>query len=121
MKWGARERISMRKRSDQTTEKGAGFEKPGRIFVEGRGTFGGALARRLESRPTSVYFEHLRKKEETKQWKLAAAKAYRKGEPIPPKPERDNDRRERLAEQRLSAQRSQARDRAEQLDPAAVG
>src|SRR5262249_285275 len=45
----------------------------------------------------SVYVEHLRKKEETKQWKIAAAEAYRRGEPIPPKPERDNDRRERLA------------------------
>jgi hypothetical protein len=64
-----------------------------------------------------VYVEHLRKKEETKQWKIAAAEAYRKGESIPPKPERDNDRRERLAEQRLSAQRSQARDRGKQLDP----
>jgi hypothetical protein len=63
----------------------------------------------------SVYVQHLRKKEETKQWKIAAAKAYRKGEPIPPKPERDNDRRERLAEQRLSAQRSQARDQGKQL------
>jgi len=65
----------------------------------------------------SVYVEHLRKKEETKQWKIAAAEAYRKGEAIPLKPERDNDRRERLAEQRLSAQRSQARDRGKQLDP----
>lgn len=65
----------------------------------------------------SVYVEHLHKKEETKQWKVAAAEAYRKGEPIPPKPERDNDRRERLAEQRLSAQRSHARDRSKQLDP----
>lgn len=65
----------------------------------------------------SVYVEHLRKKEETKQWKIAAAEAYRKGEPIPLKPERDNDRRERLAEQRLSAQRSHARDRGKQLDP----
>jgi hypothetical protein len=63
----------------------------------------------------SVYLEYLRKKEETKQWKIAAAEAYRKGEPIPPKPERDNDRRERLAEQRLSAQRSQARDGGKQL------
>jgi di/tripeptidase len=63
-----------------------------------------------------VYIEHLRKKEQTKQWKMAAAAAYRKGEPIPPKPERDNDRRERLAEQRLSAQRSQARDRGRQLN-----
>jgi len=65
----------------------------------------------------SVYVQHLRKKEETKQWKIAAAEAYRKGETIPPKPERDNDRREKLAEQRLSAQRSQARDRGKQLDP----
>jgi hypothetical protein len=65
----------------------------------------------------SVYVEHLHNKEETKQWKIAAAQAYRKGEPIPPKPERDNDRRERLAEQRLSAQRSQAADRGKQLDP----
>src|ERR1041384_4223325 len=65
----------------------------------------------------SVHVEHLRKKEETKQWKIAAAEAYRKGEPVPPKPERDNDRRERLAEQRLSAQRSQARDLGKQLDP----
>jgi hypothetical protein len=64
----------------------------------------------------SVYVEHLHKKEETKQWKFAAAEAYRKAEPIPLKPERDNDRRERLAEQRLSAQRSQARDRGKQLD-----
>jgi len=63
----------------------------------------------------SAYIEHLRKKEETRQWKIAAAEAYRKGEPIPPKPERDNDRRERLAEQRLSAQRSQARDRGKPL------
>jgi hypothetical protein len=65
----------------------------------------------------SVYVQHLRKKEETKQWKIAAAEAYRKGETIPPKPERDNDRREKMAEQRLSAQRSQARDRGKQLDP----
>lgn len=65
----------------------------------------------------SVYVEHLRKKEETKQWKIAAADAYRKGEPIPLKPERDNDRRERLAEQRLSALRAQATDRGKQLDP----
>ena len=64
----------------------------------------------------SVYIQHLRKKEETKQWKIAAGEAYRKGEPIPPKPERDNDRRERLAEQRLSAQRSQARDQGKQLN-----
>jgi hypothetical protein len=63
----------------------------------------------------SVYLEYLRKKEETKQWKIAAAEAYRKGEPIPLKPERDSDRRERLAEQRLSAQRSQARDEGKQL------
>jgi relaxase-like protein len=65
----------------------------------------------------SVYVEHLHKKEETKQWKIAAAEAYRKGESIPLKPERDNDRRERLAEQRLSAQRSHARDRGKHLDP----
>lgn len=64
----------------------------------------------------SIYVQHLRKKEETQQWKIAAAEAYRKGEPIPPKPERDNDRRERLAEQRLSAQRSEARDRGMQLE-----
>jgi hypothetical protein len=63
----------------------------------------------------SAYVEYLRKKEETKQWKIAAAEAYRKGEPIPPKPARDNDRRERLAEQRLSAQRSEANDRGEQF------
>src|SRR5438034_9784513 len=63
----------------------------------------------------SAYCEHLRKKEETKQWKISAAEAYRKGEPIPLKPKRDNDRRERLAEQRLSAQRSQARDGGKQL------
>lgn len=64
----------------------------------------------------SLYIEHLRKKEETRQWKIAAAEAYRKGEPIPLKPERDNDRRERLAEQRLSAQRSNARDRGKHLE-----
>jgi hypothetical protein len=64
----------------------------------------------------SVYVEHLHKKEETKQWKFAAAEAYRKGEPIPLKPERDNDRRERLAEQRLSALRSHPTDRGKQLD-----
>ena len=64
----------------------------------------------------SVYVEYLRKKEETKQWKIAAAEAYRKGEPIPPKPERDNDRRERLAEQKLSAQRSDARDLGKQIE-----
>jgi hypothetical protein len=64
----------------------------------------------------SAHVEYLRKKEETKQWKIAAAEAYRKGEPIPPKPERDNDRRERLAEQRLSAQRSQARDRGKEVE-----
>lgn len=64
----------------------------------------------------SIYVQHLRKKEETQQWKIAAAEAYRRGEPIPPKPERDNDRRERLAEQRLSAQRSEARDRGMQLE-----
>src|SRR5262249_21008931 len=64
----------------------------------------------------SVYLEYIRKKEETKLWKIAAAEACRKGEPIPPKPERDNDRRERLAEQKLSAQRSEARDRGKQLE-----
>src|SRR6185436_18789884 len=64
----------------------------------------------------SVYVQHLRKKEETRRWKIAAAEAYRKGELIPPKPERDNDRREQLAEQRLSAQRSQARDRGQPLN-----
>jgi hypothetical protein len=64
----------------------------------------------------SAHVEYLRKKEETKQWKIAAAEAYRKGEPIPPKPERDNDRRERLSEQRLSAQRSEANDRGAQLE-----
>jgi hypothetical protein len=64
----------------------------------------------------SAHVEYLRKKEETKQWKIAAAEAYRKGEPIPPKPERDNDRRERLAEQRLAAQRSEARDKGKQLE-----
>jgi hypothetical protein len=63
----------------------------------------------------SVYVQHLHKKEETRQWKIAAAEAYRNGQPIPPKPERDNDRRERLAEQRLSAQRSQAKDHGAQL------
>src|SRR5215471_17602585 len=65
----------------------------------------------------SVYLDYIRKKEETRLWKIAAADAYRKGEPIPPKPERDNDRRERLSEQRLSAQRSQARDQGKQLEP----
>ena len=65
----------------------------------------------------SVYLEYLKKKEETRQWKIAAAEAYRKGEPIPPKPERDNDRRESFAEQRLSAARSQDRDKGKQLDP----
>jgi hypothetical protein len=64
----------------------------------------------------SAHVEYLRKKEETKQWKIAAAEAYRKGEPIPPKPERYNDRREKLAEQKLSAQRSDARDRGRQLE-----
>ena len=64
----------------------------------------------------SVFIEFLRKKDETRQWKIAAAEAYRKGEPIPPKPERDNDRRERLAEQRLSAERSAARDRGKHLE-----
>ena len=36
---------------------------------------------------------------------------------MPPKPERDSDRRQHLAEQRLSAARSAARDRGEQLGP----
>lgn len=64
----------------------------------------------------SIHVQHLRKKEETRKWKIAAAEAYSRGEPIPPKPERDNDRRERLAEQRLSAQMSEARDRGKQLE-----
>ena len=64
----------------------------------------------------SAHVEYLRKKEETKQWKITAAEAFRKGKPIPPKPERDNDRRERLAEQRLSAQRSEARDQGKRLE-----
>jgi len=64
----------------------------------------------------SVYIEHLRKKEETKQWKISAAEAYRRGEKIPLKPERDNDRRERLSEQRLSAERSNDRDRRKAVD-----
>ena len=64
----------------------------------------------------SIYVQHLLKKEETRQWKIAAAEAYSRNEPIPPKPERDNDRRERLAEQRLSAQRSEARDRGNPLE-----
>jgi cell division protein FtsN len=63
----------------------------------------------------SIHVQHLRK-EETRKWKTAAAEAYSRGEPIPPKPERDNDRRERLAEQRLSAQMSEARDRGKQLE-----
>ena len=65
----------------------------------------------------SAHVEYLRKKEETKQWKIAAAEAYRKGESIPPKPERDDDRRESLAEQRLAAQRSDARDQGKQFEP----
>src|SRR5215469_10904900 len=64
----------------------------------------------------SAYVEHLRKKEETRAWKIAAAEAYRKGEPIPSKPERDNDRRDRLGEQRASAQRSQAREQGKQIN-----
>ena len=64
----------------------------------------------------SAHVEYLRKKEETKRWKIAAGEAYRKGEPIPPKPERDNDQRVRLAEQRLAAQRSDARDRGKQIE-----
>src|SRR5215510_146888 len=68
----------------------------------------------------SVYLDYIRKKEETKQWKKAAAEAYRKGEPIPPKPERDSDRRERLSEQRLSAARCQERAKGKQVDPRPV-
>src|SRR5262249_50380689 len=64
-----------------------------------------------------IHAEHLRKKEETREWKQAAAIAYQRGEKIPPKPERDSDRREHLAEQRLSAARSAARDRGEHLGP----
>ncbi|HWN99899.1 MAG TPA: hypothetical protein VNS63_11590, partial [Blastocatellia bacterium] len=64
----------------------------------------------------SAHVEYLRKKEETKQWKITAAEAFRKGKPIPPKPVRDNDWRERLAEQRLSAQRSEARDQGKRLE-----
>src|SRR5215813_77909 len=64
-----------------------------------------------------VHAEHLRKKEETREWKRAAAIAYQRGEKIPPKPERDSDRRQHLAEQRLSAARSAARDRGEHLGP----
>ncbi|MGH9828919.1 MAG: relaxase/mobilization nuclease domain-containing protein, partial [Blastocatellia bacterium] len=59
----------------------------------------------------SVYLEYMKKKEETRQWKISAADAYRNGKPVPPKPERDNDRRERLAEQRLSAERTRTRDK----------
>jgi len=64
-----------------------------------------------------IHAEHMRKKEETSQWKRAAAIAYQRGEKIPPKPERDSDRRQHLAEQRLSAARSAARDRGEQIGP----
>jgi len=64
-----------------------------------------------------IHAEHLRKKEETRAWKRAAAIAYQRGEKIPPKPERDNDRRERLAEQRLSGQRSAATERGELTGP----
>jgi hypothetical protein len=64
-----------------------------------------------------IHAAHLRKKEETREWKRAAAIAYQRGEKIPPKPERDSDRREQLAEQRLSAARSAARARGEQLGP----
>jgi hypothetical protein len=64
-----------------------------------------------------IHAEHQRKKEETREWKRAAAIAYQRGEKIPPKPERDSDRRQHLAEQRLSAARSAARDRGEQLGP----
>src|SRR5262245_42242257 len=62
-----------------------------------------------------IHAEHMRKKEETREWKRAAAIAYQRGEKIPPKPERDSDRRQHLAEQRLSAARSAARDRGEQV------
>src|SRR5262249_36214398 len=65
----------------------------------------------------SVYLDYIRKKEETKLWKIAAAEAYRKGEQIPPKPERDSDRREKLAERRLSAERSEARAAGKQPGP----
>src|SRR5215472_11507205 len=64
-----------------------------------------------------IHAEHLRKKEETREWKRAAAIAYQRGEKIPRKPERDSDRRQHLAEQRLSAARSAARDRREHLGP----
>jgi hypothetical protein len=64
-----------------------------------------------------IHAEHLRKKEETREWKRAAAIAYQRGEKIPPKPERDTDRREHLSEQRLSAAQSAARDRGEHLGP----
>src|SRR5262245_53887579 len=64
-----------------------------------------------------IHAEHLRKKEQTREWKRAAAIAYQRGEKIPPKPERDSDRRQQLAEQRLSAARSAARDREEHLGP----
>ena len=61
----------------------------------------------IDEKWASIYaqFAGDKKKEETKQWKIEAAEAYRKGEPIPPKPERDNDRRERLASNRPSAAR----------------
>lgn len=36
----------------------------------------------------TVYTEHLRKKEETRQWRRAAAKMIEKGDPIPPRPAR---------------------------------
>src|SRR5262249_37792629 len=61
--------------------------------------------------------EHLRKKEQSREWKRAAAIAYQSGKKIPPKPERDSDRRQHLAEQRLSAARSAVRDRGEPLGP----
>jgi hypothetical protein len=67
-----------------------------------------------------IHVEHLRKKEETRAWKWAAAIAYQRGEKIPPKPERDNDRRERLAEQRLSGQRCAATERGELPGPRPV-
>src|SRR5215471_7564541 len=53
-----------------------------------------------------IHAEHMRKKEETREWKRAAPIAYRRGEKVAPKPGRDSDGRQHLAEQRLSAARS---------------
>src|SRR5262249_46684380 len=53
--------------------------------------------------------------------KVGGGGAKGRGRVIPTKPERDNDRRERLSEQRLSAERSQARDQGKHLDPRAAG